>query len=292
MMDNPFKSNYSDKSDTELIEAALGGSKAALEALLQRHQDYIFNVAHKMVLNTEDAQDITQEVLIKVITNLSKFQGKSAFRTWLYRITTNHFLSMKRKRVELQEMSFEGFGKAMDELPNDELTELERLEMADFIEDARLGCMSGMLMCLSREQRLVFILGEIFEIDHNLGSEILEISKANFRKRLERARKDLYQFMNAKCGLINAANPCRCHRKTKAFIKKGWVNTENLQFNTDFRKRIHQIIHQKDKALKEVIEVDYQQLYQSHPFQEKETVKALSHRILTQPKVRDIFELD
>jgi DNA-directed RNA polymerase specialized sigma24 family protein len=78
-MENPFSSNYRDKLDDELIDSALNGSMAALEALIYRHQHFIYNIALKMMGNVQVAQDITQEVLIKLITNLSKFKKESNF---------------------------------------------------------------------------------------------------------------------------------------------------------------------------------------------------------------------
>ena len=86
-MKNPFHTSYNDRDDIELITSAKDGSKSALEALVKKHQHYIYNVALKMTLSPFDAEDITQEVLIKVITNLANFKGESNFRTWLYRIT-------------------------------------------------------------------------------------------------------------------------------------------------------------------------------------------------------------
>ena len=80
-------------NDKDLINDALGGSKTALEHLLKRHYNFIYNVALRFVLNPDDAQDLTQEAVIKVITKLSQFNQKSEFRTWLYRIVFNHFLN-------------------------------------------------------------------------------------------------------------------------------------------------------------------------------------------------------
>ena len=81
--------------------------------------------------------------------------------------------------------------------------------MQQEIEESKVSCMAGMLMCLDREQRLIYIVGELFEIDHNMGSEIFGTSPANFRQKLSRARKDLYHWMHDKCGLVNKENPCR-----------------------------------------------------------------------------------
>jgi RNA polymerase sigma factor (sigma-70 family) len=244
-MQNPFSSNYRDKSDDELIDSAVNGSVAALEALIYRHQHFIYNIALKMMGSVQDAQDITQEILIKIITKLSQFKKESNFRTWLYRITFNHFLQMKKSMSELATESFEVVEKQLDSIPSQALSLLEESEMRDEIEETKLACMNGMLLCLERDQRLVFILGELFNVNHDLGANLLNISKDNFRQKLSRARKDLYNFMNKKCGLIRKDNPCRCSSKTKGFIRAGKVNPDNLQFNKDYLKTIQEVIGQK-----------------------------------------------
>src|SRR6266852_5111937 len=99
-MDNPFQINYPDQTDSDLVNRAVGGDKNALQILILRHQVFIYNLALKMTRSVEDAEDLTQEVFIKAITALGKFQGKSKFRTWLYRITINHFLNSQKRRTE------------------------------------------------------------------------------------------------------------------------------------------------------------------------------------------------
>ena len=152
--------------------------------------------------------------------------------------TFNHFFKLKKYWLEDDITSFSKYGKELDQMQDIELSIIEKSEMKEFIEDAKIGCMSGMLLCLDREQRLVYILGEIFGIDHTIGAEMLDISKDNFRQGVSRARKDLYQFMNNICGLIKKSNPFRSDKKTKAFILAGWVDKENLKFNTSYIKRI------------------------------------------------------
>jgi DNA-directed RNA polymerase specialized sigma24 family protein len=84
--------------DRELVRFAIDGDKAALTALVRRHQTFVFNVALKMFGDRADAEDLTQEVLVKVVTSLRSFRGDAAFRTWLYRIAVNHFLRTRRRR--------------------------------------------------------------------------------------------------------------------------------------------------------------------------------------------------
>jgi DNA-directed RNA polymerase specialized sigma24 family protein len=232
------------------------------------------------------------KVLIKVITKLSQFKGESNFRTWLYRITFNHFMQMKKHWLEDNITTFDDYGKQLDYIADSELSTLEKAELKDFIEDAKLGCMNGMLLCLDREQRLVYVLGEIFGIDHNLGSQLLEISKDNFRQKLSRARKDLYQFMNNKCGLVNSNNPCRCHKKTLGFIKAGWVDKDKLKFNTEYIRKISQVAKKKSEDLDSELETKYAMLFKDQPFQEKEHTEKLLFNILRDKNVKAIFNLN
>ncbi|MEL7122441.1 MAG: RNA polymerase sigma factor [Bacteroidota bacterium] len=289
---NPFTISYKDTTDIDLIQNALEGSSVALEKLIKRHQDYIYNIALKMVLNPFDAEDLTQEVLIKVVTNLSKFKGKSSFRTWVYRITFNHFLKMKQRNTEKAITSFENFGHSLDSVVDEELIIQDKIILQELTKEAKLGCIGGMLLCLDRTQRLVFILGEIFDCDHNIGSELLEISKDNFRKRLERARRDLYNFMNKKCGLINKDNPCRCARKTSGFIKRGWVDKDNMRFNKHYVKSIEATINEKSEVLEELIDEDYGDIHRNGPFQQKEHSVRMFESIFQNEKLRKTFNLN
>jgi RNA polymerase sigma factor (sigma-70 family) len=267
MADNPFKDNYSDHRDLELISLALNGDRTSLSDLIKRNQQYIFNVALKMVNNVPDAEDITQEILVKIVTNLAKYDSsKGKFRTWLYRITFNHFLNLKKQSYEKVVTSFDVFFNFIEGSDIIDLNDDEEKEMQTSIEESKLACMAGMLMCLDREQRLVYIVGEIFEIDHNIASEIFETSPDNFRQKLSRARKDLYQWMHNRCGLVNADNPCRCPKKTKGFIANGWVSPDNLKWNSNYKQKIADLTEQNIESTLLTIDDLYARLYKDHPF--------------------------
>lgn len=286
-----FYDTIHQKDDKQLINEALSGSKTALELLLKRHYSFIYNVALRFLLSPQDAEDLTQEVVIKVITKLSTFKQGANFQTWSYRIVFNHFLNLKRNNMENVISSFETYGNQLDKIPFQELTKEEEITYQEMVEDAKLGCMTGMLICLERKQRLVYILGEIFEIDSQTGAELLEISAANFRKILSRARKDLYGFMNNKCGLINKDNPCRCPKKTKGFIAKGWVNKEDLQFNSHFLKRIEEIARNKVNECDTLIDEQYAALFKSHPYYNKNKATDLVNNLTSDKNLKRIFDL-
>ena len=117
-MVNPFAEVVEDDvDDVHLVEQAQKGSRAALEKLVLRHQAWIYNIAVRMVFQPQDAEEVTQEVLVKVITKLSTFKGESKFRTWLYRIAANHVLNMKRRSAENRVTTFADYGAAITARP-------------------------------------------------------------------------------------------------------------------------------------------------------------------------------
>jgi len=118
-MHNPFAEVLGDHDqENELVRRAQDGDRKALEALVLRHQAWIYNIAVRMVFLPADAEEVTQEVLIKAITRLSTFQGESRFRTWLYRITTNHVLNMRRRGAEAHEQTFSAYAAAINGTPD------------------------------------------------------------------------------------------------------------------------------------------------------------------------------
>src|SRR6266436_6186889 len=232
-MFNPFSEVAESGSvDAELVEEAKNGDRAALEKLILRHQAWIYNIAVRMVFRPHDAEEVTQEVLVKVITRLGTFKGESSFRTWLYRIAANHVLNMKRRSAETKLTTFADYGAAIERTPDLDLPDRTSVpvELPILVEEAKNGCTMGMLLCLDRKQRLIFTLGEILGVSDAVGAEVLEMTPENFRQCLTRARRDLHSFMNNQCGLVNKNNPCRCPKKTRGFIEQGHVDPHRLLF--------------------------------------------------------------
>ncbi|MFT6747967.1 MAG: RNA polymerase sigma factor (sigma-70 family) [Glaciecola sp.] len=157
-MNNPLSVTYSEKDNLQLVDQVLGGDSKALDKLVNLHQAFIYNVAWKMTHSNEDALDLTQEVLIKVITKLSTFKKESAFRTWLYRIVFNEFLQSKRKAKEDMFPSFEVHDAQLNAVPDPELTPEEELELKDYTSEVKFRCTSAMLICLDREHLVLTIM--------------------------------------------------------------------------------------------------------------------------------------
>lgn len=264
---NPFSTTYKhDTPDATLVREILDGNKKSLNGLILRHQPFIYNIAWKMLGDPVKAEDLTQEALLKIISNLGSFKGESAFRTWAYRIVRNHFLNDQKKPSNMFASNFKDLGNMLDAAPSVDISLEEQNIKKEEIREVRLQCLSGMLLCLTKEQRLIYVIGDIFGADHNIGSEIMEISKANYRMKLSKARKDLHNFMQNKCGLVNKANPCRCHKKVTVAMDQGMVDAKELLFNRKEYSTFQAELEPDANFLVDDSEMKYAELHRDHSF--------------------------
>jgi RNA polymerase sigma factor (sigma-70 family) len=290
---NPFFETYNSKDEMFLVHEAQEGSRMALEKLVKLHQRFIYNVALKFVRDPDAAADLSQEVLIKMITKLTQFKGKSSFRTWLYKIVVTHFIKAKQRKSEQQVKSFEEYGVFLDNTYTvEEMTESEQEQHHDKIVHIRTRCMTSMLLCLDRQQRIVFILGSIFNIKSSIAAKLLDITAENFRQQLSRAKADLFQFMDNKCGLINPNNPCRCSKKTKGFIREGLIDEQAIQFKAEIVTHINQIAPEKNSELDNLIEGKYLSFFKQHVYADKDITESLVSNMLFDKDIKHLFKLN
>ena len=278
------------EKDLELIELALKGDKRALNELIASHERFIYNVAWKFTNDRDEAGDLTQEVFIKVLTKLSTFKGKSSFRTWLYRIVFNQFMQTRRRPMEDRWEDFDDFANQLNAIPSPDLTAEEELEQIDRTKTARVRCMSGMLMCLTREQRLIYVLGDVFRIDHNIGAEIFGISQDNYRTRLKRTRKEFHAFMNRQCGLVKKENPCRCSKKAKAMEAAGRMQTDKKLFDPKFSATIAKYAESVADEVADVVDRKYIEFFQQHPTKEDFDTQTVIDEIINDKNYHRYFD--
>ena len=293
-MFNPFAEVIDESDDLALVESARGGSLEALEKLVLRHQAWVYNIAVRMVFHPQDAEEVTQEVLIKAVTRLSTFRADSTFRTWLYRITANHVLNMNRRGGELRPHTFATYAAAINDTPDHDLPDPKSVpvDVPLLVEEAKLTCTTGMLLCLDRKQRLVFTLGEILGVGDAVGADVLEMSADNFRQCLARARRDLYQFMNGQCGLVNVDNPCRCPKKTKGFIAGGHVDPGHLLFVPLHVRGIKEAAADTVREIDDALDREYAAVFREHPFLELSDQVEWVRRVIDRPDIRTALRLD
>ncbi|MDN5215228.1 RNA polymerase sigma factor [Fulvivirgaceae bacterium BMA12] len=214
-----------------LVDKANSGDRDALESVILEIKDMVYHLSLKMLLFADDAQDATQEILVRIITHLSTFKGESRFMTWVYRVATNYLLTVKGKKSHEVAMPFEAYADLIDTGQSDLVTHAKNEgELLLLEEEVKVSCTHGLLLCLNEMSRMVYILGEILEFNSVEGAEILEMTPENFRKQLSRSRVKIRHFLESKCGLVNPGNACRCKRKIDFLVEKQLINPGQLQF--------------------------------------------------------------
>ena len=212
----------------QLARRAADGDRDAIAALVRALQSDVYALALRMLWQPSDAEDATQEILVRVVTRLGQFDFRSRLKTWVYRVATNYLLDVKKSCVERQRMSFSSFAEDLHEgLADDERIDQER---AILTEEVKMGCTIGLLQCLDRPHRVAYVLGEIFEWTAPDAAEALGIEAPAFRKRLERARQAIEDFTRAHCGIVSETAPCACHRRVPAAIRLGRVDVYHPRF--------------------------------------------------------------
>lgn len=217
----------------QLVEQSMKGDKAALEQLLLGIKDLVYNLSLKMLLFPEDAEDATQEILIRVVTRLSSFKGQSKFTTWVYRVASNYLITAKGKKSQEFNHDFQSYSAFIDTGQSNEVTTVtnqgEQLLME---EEVKVSCTQGLLLCLDASHRMAYILGDILEFNSKEGGKILAITPETFRQQLSRARRKIRNFLQQKCGLTNPGNPCRCLKKIDFLTNQELISIDGLRFAT------------------------------------------------------------
>jgi RNA polymerase sigma factor (sigma-70 family) len=217
-----------DETLEDLVKRAQSGDAAALEKVLRAVQDDVFGLAMRMLGHPDDARDAAQEVLIRVTTKLSTFQGESRFRTWMYRVAANGILNF-RSDLRRPEQTFVDAAAQLDGALDAYEAEPRREPDHDvLVDEVKTVCTHGMLLCLDRPHRLAYVLGEILEMNGDDAAAILEIAPPAFRKRLSRARDEMESFLKKHCGLSSPESRCRCTKLVPAAVAGGLVDPKRL----------------------------------------------------------------
>ncbi|MFP4037998.1 MAG: RNA polymerase sigma factor [Desulfobacteraceae bacterium] len=223
--------DVSTRSIEELVTEAVDGSRTALEEIVLRIQESIYHLALRMLSHPEDARDATQEILIKVITNLQGFRCEGPFAAWVFRIAANHLKTFRKSRMERFGLDWDRACELVDQaeargwLSDPPAAPDKVLEI-----ETRLRCTQALLTAMDRPHRLAFILGVVMDISSRDGAYILEISPAAFRKRMSRARSKLKEFLAGNCGLFDPSNRCSCPGVLANHLQNQWVSPDNPIF--------------------------------------------------------------
>ena len=214
------------------IDKAIRGDKGALQSILISVQDMVYNLSLRMLGSPHDAEDAVQEIMIKIITQLSTFRKESTFSTWVYRIATNYLINCKKSMFAQRPLSFEYYGEDINAgfIPNTgDLT--GGIDEGILAEELKLSCTNVMLQCLDPESRCIYVLGVMFKADSKVCGEILGISSDTYRQRLSRTRKKVAEFLGNYCGL-SKTGACNCKKRVGYAIQTHRLDPKKLEYSS------------------------------------------------------------
>ena len=213
-----------------LIDKATAGDKQSLEILITSIQDIVFNLSLRMLGTFADAEDATQDILLKVITHLSTFRRECAFTTWVFRIAANHLKNYKKHMFAHFPLSFEFYGNDIEKAELENLPNLTQdVEKAILAEELKMSCTNVMLQCLDPESRCIFVLGTMFKVDSRIAGNILGITPEAYRQRFSRIRRKMSDFLSAYCGEYGDGK-CKCRNRINYAIQSHRLNPAHLDY--------------------------------------------------------------
>ncbi|WP_069163184.1 RNA polymerase sigma factor [Nocardia altamirensis] len=215
--------------ERELVGRAVAGDRAAIADVVRLLQDPLYRLALRMVWRPAEAEDATQEILLRVLGHLGTWRAEARLTTWAYRIGVNYLLNLKRQTPqEAAQLSLDTYREGLaDGLAEEDYRGPEATLLAT---EVRLNCSQAMLQCLARDERVAFVLGDVFEMNSTDAAWILDITPAAYRKRLERAKKRLGTFLTSTCGLADSKAFCRCSRRIDKAVELGRVDPRKPTF--------------------------------------------------------------
>ena len=213
-----------------LIGRAVAGDKEALGTVLECVQDLVFNLSLRMLGTFPDAEDASQDIMLKIVTHLSTFKGESAFSTWVFRIAVNHLKDYKRHMFAKMPLSFAFYGEDIKNAKIDDVPDLtQNVEQSVLAEELKLSCTNVMLQCLDAEERCIFIMGTMFQVDSRIAGEILDITPETYRQRLSRVRRKVADFLSEYCGEYGSGT-CKCAQRVNYAIQNHRIAPDRLDF--------------------------------------------------------------
>lgn len=188
--------------DAVLVRQCWQGDSAAIERLILKYQNRIYNVILKICTDPDDAAELTQDTFVKIIENIENFQGRSSFYTWAFRIAVNLTLNYCRRNVRIGFSSLDAEPVPYNSQPGRLLKELlsddSSLDPAVVAQDNELcQILVESLKKLDDAQRAVVVLRDIEGMNYNQIANVLDIELGTVRSRLSRGRKKLRQILEA-----------------------------------------------------------------------------------------------
>jgi RNA polymerase sigma-70 factor (ECF subfamily) len=220
------------EQEAQLVERARLGDEAAFTELVEPLRQPLFAYVYRMVTLRQDAEDLLQEVLIRVLQSLPTFRGDASFKTWLFGIATHvcmdHLRAKRRWRVDAQL-----HGQHDTEADPNQMSTLDALiHSPEFVFEMRehiAFCFSCISRTLEPEEQAAIMLREVLGFSNQEAAAMLEVSEPVFRHRLSSARSKMIGSYDGLCQLINKTGVCWQCKGLQQFAGAGHSGQELIQ---------------------------------------------------------------
>jgi RNA polymerase sigma-70 factor, ECF subfamily len=178
-------------ADEAVVQRVLAGDVAAFELLMRRYNQRLFRIARSVIGEDAEAEDIVQEAYLRAYKNLGQFEQRAKFSTWLTKIAVHEASARRRKQSRLRLVTPSETEAIPEQLPHaDERASQKELEVL----------LTQAIDALPTDLRLVFTLRMVEQLSTELTAECLDISTANVKIRLHRARSQLKKWIDSRIG--------------------------------------------------------------------------------------------
>ncbi len=192
--------------DEVLVRDLKAGKLEAFDQIVENYQRKIYALAFNMTRNQMDAQDVTQEVLLSIYRKIDTFQGRSAFSSWVYRITLNASYMKLRNRKKEQYVSLDEFMPAFNNagFQNEKVTDWSENTESLLFSNETKGVIEKAVDQLPEKEKVVFILRDVDGLSTEKVGEILDLTVPAVKSRLHRARLFLRKKLSTYFDEFNA----------------------------------------------------------------------------------------
>ena len=179
------------RDDRALVEQAKAGNLNAYEELVRAYESRIHSLIYNMTSNKEDTEDLVQDVFVKAYKSLGRFQGKSSFYTWIYRIAVNSTINFIKRRAKKSALSLDNIDLNIERDPAYVELSAKGSPLKDMSIKELQEKLNKALLTLSEKHRAVVVLHDIQGVPHNEIAKMLGCSSGTIRSRLYYARQRL-----------------------------------------------------------------------------------------------------
>lgn len=190
-------------------------SNLDINSLIDDYGKRVYNLAFRVTGTRADAEDISQETFMQIYQKIDSFKGQSDIYSWIYRITLNNCLQMKRKMDKEYALSFDEKAEVFkDDIPIEVQEWYNNPEKAIYInellKEIRQGCLHFLSFRLPENQRVVYVMKNVLDFSYKEMAKILEVSESVIKARLNRARANLKDFFGKRCQWLTDGSTCSC----------------------------------------------------------------------------------